>query len=177
MLLPCLIPLQLLQLPHFVAQQMALVLTLRILVLYKCLELSLADCTSLQLYDLCFRQVNEVRLESIRHQLVVAVVGPLGEREEQSLRDVVLTEEVAAHSAHFITGWRVILREQVTSEWLEVWTLRRVLKTADQHRLLWSIVPQPASELILVDERELRASRVHVHLMHQVICQLRVLDQ
>ena len=177
MLLPREIALNLLQAPHLVVNEVSLLGTTFILLHNKVFELPLTNVTRLERYYFGLRQVNHVLLERIGEHLVVAVLCLLGKREIKTLRNIVLAEEVGAELRHFLVGGRVVFGEEIARQRLVHITLRRVRHGSRQQSLLRLVITEATRHLVLVDERELGAGRVQVHLMNQVICDTRVLDQ
>lgn len=94
MLFPCEVPLQLLQLIELITEKVSLILTVHVLLLQELLKFPAVRFGCLHQHDICLAEVDDLIVKSIDHQLIVAVDGSLGEAEEQSLGNVVLSVEI-----------------------------------------------------------------------------------
>ena len=140
MLLPGHVTLYLLQLPYFIVDEVALLRASFILLHNELFELLLTDFTRVDLHDLRLRQVNDILLEHIHEHLVIAVLGLLGKRKIQSLRNVVFSEEVRAELRHLLLSRRIGFREQITRQRLVHVALRRISHGRCQQRLLGFVI-------------------------------------
>ena len=178
-LFPGELPLQLLQHMHLVRHQILLVLTIHVHVLQELVELLLVRLWSFDQHDVSLGEVDDLLIEGIDENFVVAIHWFLREAEEQPLRNVVLAIKVTerTYRIYLILIFKRVCRgEKSAGHPSEMFSLRWVHQVLDQNRLLRLVVTHSPKKLILVNKSELSACRIHLHLLHPHVRHFRVLN-
>lgn len=176
MLFPSQVTLKQLELLHFVTQDLPLVITEPVFLAKELFEVCLIRLGSFQQHDFCLAKVYYVLFKCIYQYLKVAVLSTFCKREEQTLSDVILAEEVATGVSCFFCIYKRILGwEKISGKRLVVISLWWVNHLRDHYGLLGLIISEPTEECILVDKSQLSACWVHVYLVDEKVCNFRVL--